>query len=420
MLASRARWHAALADWLRGDLPRAELGLAAAIAAWRDAGEHGLAAASCHLLGQVQRAGGRLDAALGTYQQAVEIAALPGPPVLPVAGIGHVGVASVAYERGDLDVAAREVTDGIVLCRQVRYHPPLAAGLVTLARIRQARGDPAGALHAIGEAGQIAPGGSINSLLNPIPAERARLALAQGDMPAAERWAAGSGLSAEDEPRYPQEPGHLVLARVLVSQGRQLEALALVDRLHAAAIAQGRAGSAIEAGALRALALAGAGQEPAAVGALAGALAAGCPQGYTRVFADEGPPMAALFGRLIAAGRSGHRAATEVPLGCLARLQRAFGHGHPTAGAGRRPGQLPGLVEALTRREAEVLALLATGRSNLDIAGELVVTLDTVKKHVGHIMAKLGAANRTEAVARARQLGLIPDQNIPPAQSTFG
>ena len=177
------------------------------------------------------------------------------------------------------------------------------------------------------------------------------------------------------------------------------EALALLDQLHAAAIAQGRTGSAIEAGALRALVQAGAGEEPAAVGALAGALAAGCPQGYTRVFADEGPSMAALLGRLIAASRSGNRTTCEVPPGCLARLQRAFGREHPAAGSGRRAAQVPGLVDALTRREAEVLAMLATGRTNL---------------------AKLGAANSTEAVARAQQLGLIPDQNIPPAQSTFG
>jgi len=409
MLASRARWHTALADWMRGDLCGAERGLEAAIAAWWDAGEHGLAVASCHLLGQVQRARGRLDVALGTYRQALEIAALPGVPALPVAGIGHIGIASVAYERDDFDAAAREVADGIALCRQIRYRPPLAAGLVTLARIRQVQGDPAGALRAIAEAEQIAPGDSVNGLLNPVPLERARLALAQGDVPAAARWAAGSGLSAEDEPRYAQEPGHLVLGRVLISQGRHLEALALLDQLHAAAIAQSRTGSAIEAGALRALALAGAGEEPAAVGALAGALAAGCPQGYTRVFADEGPSMAALLGRLIAASRSGNRTAREVPLGCLARLQRAFGREHPAAGPGRRAAQVPGLVDALTRREAEVLAMLATGRTNLDIASELVVTLDTVKKHVGHILAKLGAANRTEAVARAQQLGLIPD-----------
>ena len=69
---------------------------------------------------------------------------------------------------------------------------------------------------------------------------------------------------------------------------------------------------------------------------------------------------------------------------------------------------MPGLVEQLTGREVEVLTMLAAGRSNPAIASELVVTLDTVKKHVSHVMAKLGAANRTEAVARARELGLIP------------
>jgi LuxR family maltose regulon positive regulatory protein len=68
---------------------------------------------------------------------------------------------------------------------------------------------------------------------------------------------------------------------------------------------------------------------------------------------------------------------------------------------------VPGLVEQLTARELEVLGMLAAGRSNQAIASELVVTLDTVKKHVSHVMDKLGAANRTEAVARARELGLI-------------
>ena len=116
--------------------------------------------------------------------------------------------------------------------------------------------------------------------------------------------------------------------------------------------------------------------------------------------------MAALLARLVAAQRAGQGAA-EVPLGCLARLQRAFDAGH----AGADPGRgtvVPGLVEQLTSRELEVLEMLAAGRSNQAIAGELVVTLDTVKKHVSHVLGKLGAANRTEAVARARELGLIP------------
>ena len=143
--------------------------------------------------------------------------------------------------------------------------------------------------------------------------------------------------------------------------------------------------------------------------ALAGALTLACPQGYVRVFADEGPPMAALLGALVAAQRAEQAAARGVPLGCLARVLRAFGEKLATPGAGRGAAAVvPGLVEQLTARELEVLELLAADRSNQRIAHELVVALDTVKKHVTHVLGKLGAANRTETVARARQLGLIP------------
>ena len=266
--------------------------------------------------------------------------------------------------------------------------------------IRQATGDPAGALEAITEAGQAAPGPA--GLLNQVPAQRARLLLAQDNLTAAARFPQDNGLGPDNEPDYAREPGHLVLARILLAQDRTGQALALLDRLHAAAVAQDRTGSLIETGALRALALAATGDEAGAVTALAGALALGCPQGYVRVFADEGPPMAALLGRLIVAQRTGH-AAAGVPLGYLARLQRAFGPGQPA-----RDRVPAGIVDPLTSRELEVLEMLATGRSNQAIAGQLVVTLDTVKKHVGHVLGKLGAANRTEAVARARELDLIP------------
>ena len=80
----------------------------------------------------------------------------------------------------------------------------------------------------------------------------------------------------------------------------------------------------------------------------------------------------------------------------------AFGPGRPA-----RDAVPSGIVDPLTSRELEVLEMLAAGRSNQAIAGELVVTLDTVKKHVGHVLGKLGAANRTEAVARARELNLL-------------
>ena len=127
------------------------------------------------------------------------------------------GLAEVAYQRNEIDSALDYVTLGIALCRRFVHTAPLATGLVTLAWIRQARGDPAGALEAIGEAVQAAPGPA--SLLNPVPAQRARLLLAQGDPAGAARWTQENGLAADDEPDYPREPGHLVLARVLLAEG---------------------------------------------------------------------------------------------------------------------------------------------------------------------------------------------------------
>ena len=128
-----------------------------------------------------------------------------------------------------------------------------------------------------------------------------------------------------------------------------------------------------------------------------------------RVFADEGAPMAALLGRLVAAQRARQTAADGIPLAYLGRLARAFEQRTAATGPRGRAGTavVAGLVEPLSDRELEVLRLLAAGKPNRQIAEELVVALNTVKKHVTHILDKLGAANRTEATARARELGLL-------------
>ena len=405
-LRSIAQGLLAVAEWLPGRLADAERAFAASLAGWQAAGQPTVTAWGSYQLSQVQRARGRLDAVARTCQQSLEITASPGRPSPLAAGPAYVALGEVAYERNDLDAALRHVTEGIRLCRQFVYIPPMASGLATLAWIRQAAGDEAGALDALGEAMRAAPGPP--GPLNLVPVRWARLLLVQGDLAGAARWTEEHGLTAGDEPEYPREPAHLVLARVLLAQERPGEALGLLDRLHAAAVAQDRMGSIIEAGALRALALAAGGEETAGVAALAQALTLAFPQGYVRVFADEGRPMAALLGRLIAAQRSG-RAATEVPFGYLARLHRALnaGQGRPDPGRGIA-AEVPGPVEPVTSRELEVLGLVAAGRSNQAIAAELVVTVNTVKKHVSHILDKLGATNRTEAVTRARELGLIP------------
>ena len=398
-LSATAHGFLAVAEWLRGRLTEAERALASSVTGWRETSQLTLIAWGCYELVLIQLAQGRLDAAALTCEQALDTLVTSGRPA-PAAGPSYAGLAEIAYQRDELDLALRHATEGIALCRQFVYTPPLAGGLATLALIRQATGEPAGALEAITEAERAAPGPA--GLLNPVPAQRARLLLAQGNLPAAARFAQDNGLGPDDEPDYARESAHLVLARILLARDRPGQALALLDRLHGAAVAQDRVGSLIETGALRALALAAAGDEAGAVTTLAGALALACPQGYVRVFADEGPPMAALLGRLIAAQRAG-RAAAEVPLGYLARLQRAFGPVRPA-----RDPVPSGIADPLTSRELEVLEMLAVGRPNQVIARELVVTLDTVKKHVGHVLGKLGAANRTEAVARARELSLIP------------
>jgi LuxR family maltose regulon positive regulatory protein len=185
---------------------------------------------------------------------------------------------------------------------------------------------------------------------------------------------------------------------VLLAEQACPEALALLERLGGLAAAQGRTGSLVEVRVLQALALAARGQDSSALAALAEALCLAAPEGHTRVFLDEGPPLTALLDRLADAVRRGRLAAERVPpAGWLHHLRGQFRLAAPVAG----------LVEPLSDRELEALGLLAAGRTNREIAEELVVALDTVKKHVSHVLDKLGAANRTQAVARARELRLL-------------
>jgi LuxR family maltose regulon positive regulatory protein len=409
-MRSFVHWNQAETDWLDGRLGPAERRLAEVLAERRAVGAPFagfLPMRVAYDLAEVQRAQGNLDGALATGRQALD--AFGESSQTALTGPAHVGLAQVLCERNELTAALDHATRGVTLCRQLAFTPALVTGLAVMARIRHAQGDPAGAVEAMGEAGQAGLSPQVITLFNPVPSQRARLLLAQGDTAAAARWAEQRGLRPDDEPGYAQERDYLVLARVLLAQDRPGQALVLLDRLLGGAAAGGRIGSVIEIRALQALAHQARGDEPAALAALVEALTLGCPHGYTRVFVDEGPPMSALLGRLAAAHRAKQALARRIPLGCLAGLVQAF-DGQLNAATARRPeaGPVPGLIDPLTGRELEVLRLIAAGKSNQRIAHDLVVALDTVKKHVTHVLGKLGAANRTEAVARARELGLIP------------
>jgi LuxR family transcriptional regulator, maltose regulon positive regulatory protein len=195
---------------------------------------------------------------------------------------------------------------------------------------------------------------------------------------------------------------------VLLAEHTPERAFGLLERLHAQAAAQQRTGSVIEIRALQALARAAAGDQQGALAALAEALTLAAPEGYLRSFVDEGAPMATLLGTLLTTPATTQAVATHVPSAYLDRLLEGFEQaGQAVLPRSRRGAALPGLVAALSARELEVLRLLAAGKPNPAIAQELVITLDTVKRHVTHILDKLGVANRVQAVTRARELGLL-------------
>jgi LuxR family transcriptional regulator, maltose regulon positive regulatory protein len=347
LMRSFLRWNRAGADWLGGRLGPAERGLAEVLAELRVADEavrrvggeptevlravEGgaefftgfLAMRVCYDLGEVQRAQGNLGAVLATYRQALEEAGESSQTAHT--GLAHVGLAQVLYEQNELTAALDHATRGVTLCRQLAYTPPLATGLAVVAWIRHAYGDAAGALEVMGEAGQAGLSPQVVALLNPVPSQRARLLLAQGDVHAAAQWATAAGLSPDDEPDYPQEPAYLVLARVLLAQNDPGPALTLLQRLLGAAASQSRTGSIIEIQALRALALATCGDHASALDTLTEALTLACRHGYVRVLADEGAPMHALLAQLSAARSAQQHAARRIDPGYLAALVRACG-----------------------------------------------------------------------------------------------
>jgi LuxR family transcriptional regulator, maltose regulon positive regulatory protein len=214
-----------------------------------------------------------------------------------------------------------------------------------------------------------------------------------------------SGLSTEDEDLgYPREGEYLTLARVRIAQTRDgpatpflQDVLRLLDWLLQDAEAKARMGSALEILVLRAMALEAQGDRTSALSTLERALVLAAQEGYIRLFVDEGFPMLTLL-------RLAHTH-SRVP-GYVATLLQVFGEqcvsdlplssAHPSL-----------LTEPLTEREREVLRLLLEGASNREIAQRLVLSVNTVKRHVYNLCGKLGVQSRTQAIIRARELNLV-------------
>jgi LuxR family maltose regulon positive regulatory protein len=405
LLRAMARYHLAEVDWLSGKLTDAEQEMSAILAEWANSDEWLVLLRVGLDLGAIQRAQGRLEAALRTYRR---LEARAGPAASALAGMAQVGAAIVFYERDELAEAAAQATAGVEHCRRLAYGPPLVTSLITLARIRLASGDRAGALAAITEAETAVP--EIGDQRVPLAARRAEIMLATGNLTEAADWVRDRGITVDDEPVYPRDEAYYVLARVMIATGTPGPVVPMLERWRAVAKAQGRTAHVLAGQVLQTVAHAALGDEPAALALLAGTLTLAAPEGHLRLFLNEGAVVAALLRKLLVGRRLDNLAGpAAVPRAFLTRLAAAFERQGTPVLPGAPPGAVaaPGLVEPLSRREREVLGLVAAARPNRAIAAELFIGVDTVKRHVSHLFLKLDVTNRTEAVARARALGLL-------------
>ena len=371
-------------------------------------------------LAHLQVLRGRLRQAVTTLEEAARSSSGPGGSEHLVGNPAYYfRMGDVLREWNDLDAAERHLEQGMDLVSEIPTVDAevVAHGFISLAQLQHARGEYGAAettletfSHLARERNFFAP------LFGHATAAKARLALAQGNLPEAIGWADASGLSV-DEHSYLREAEYLTLARVLIARGRDDpdgsyfdDALRLIDRLLGAAESGARMNSVIEILVLRALALYARRETSRAFAALERALTLAEPEGYIRVFVDEGASMAALLSEFLKAPRNGGRDAKQLAsLGYVQRLLAVFESPltgtEPPAQHARAAGQP--LPEHLTRREREVLSLLAEGLSNREIAARLFIATSTVKWYVHSILRKLEVDSRTKAVARARELHLV-------------
>jgi len=391
----------ALASWTTGALEAASRWYAAAMASLEKAGHLSDVIGCALALADIRRAQGRLGEALRVFERGSALATGQGGEVLRGAADMHVGISTILRERDDLEGARLHLLASGELGEKNGLPQNRYRSRVALATIRQAEGDLDGALESFTEAERVYVG-DFSPDVRPVAAQKARVWIAMGRLAEASEWVRERGVSVADELSYVHEFEHATLARLLLAQGSQdradradratKEAMELLERLLAAAEEGDRLGSVIEILVCLTLAHRTRGDVAGALKSLTRAVSMAEPEGYVRVFIDEGPPMQSLL-----------KLAAKEP-NAPSHVRRLLAAA--VAVQGRTPVDQP-LIEPLSERELEVLRLLESDLDGPDIARELSVSLSTVRTHTRNIYAKLGVNSRRAAVGRAAELGLL-------------
>ena len=357
---------------------------------------------------------GRLREAERALERGLQLGMQTGNPALALRGTAdmHVGLSEIYRERNELNTAAQHLLKSQELgpFKELAQNP--YRWRAAMARIREAQRDLDGAIDLLNEAERVYYG-DFSPNVRPIAAMRARVWVAQGRLGNAFDWARAQGLSAADELSYLREFEHITLARMLLAKsagdrrdGSVLEAVGLLERLLQAAQSSARMGRAIEILVLQALAQQMLGDTPAGLALLERAMTLAEPEGYVRLFVDEGEPMARLLHEAAAGGiLPGYT--SRLLAGFEAKQERSAVEFALPDSRGQPSSAPQPLVEPLSHRELEVLRLFKTDLMGPEIAEELVIALSTVRTHTKSIYSKLNVTNRRAAVKRAAELGLI-------------
>lgn len=346
---------------------------------------------------------GRLRAAAASCRQ---LLALPIAQSgrLPAAGYAHVGLAEVCYQWGELDSAAEHVATGLALGEAASIVDLIHTAALVQARVKAAQGVQAEAFAMLRRAHATAPQVGGANVARRVQAVEALIQLRSGQIEATARWARSlTPLDTEDS--LLSELEGLVQAHLQLAESQPDAALVMLQSLLLAAETAERLGSVIEILVLQARALVASGQLEAAIDTLKRALVLAEPEGYVQLFVDESAVMVELLRTVGRRGSAGHLRPYLSRLLAPCAETQGTAPPEPVAAPARPPASR--LIEPLTEREQAVLRLVAEGAANEQIATTLVISIHTVRKHVSNILAKLAVASRTEAVARARQLGLL-------------